>query len=210
MHSASPNKRVSKSCLPAYTIVIMSAAVMLGLLLQILAFNVVPTPSEISYVRTTVSPSSDCPHQPCLTLHQYTQTKNFTTGMTLQFLPGNHTLQESTLNMTSISNITLRGEERNSDVKVNIVCTNVVTIQCENVTGLKIERLRFILNYMDRAHEITALKVINCRNVLILNATFLGNANVRYITRALFLQHSIATIRNSVFEGNVGGAIYVQ
>ena len=180
----------------------MVKMILLGtLLLQMLVFGV-STPPEIYYVRTTDSPPSDCPHQPCLTLHQYTQTNNFTTGTTLQFLPGNHTLQESVLNLTSVSNITLRG-----DSDVNIICTNIVTIQCENVTGLKIEGLTFLLNYID--HEITALKHINCLNVLICNTTFQGSADVLNITRAMILQHSTATIKNSVFEGIVGSAIYL-
>ena len=179
----------------------MSIMILLGVLLQILAHSISTTP-DISYVRTT---DSDCPHQPCLTLHQYTQTNNVTSGTTLQFLPGNHTLQESVLNLTSISNITLRGGEINSGV--NIICTNVVTIQCVNVTGFKIEGLIFLLNFID--HRVTALKLLNCHNVLIFNTTFQGSADVLRITRAMILQHSTATIRNSIFEGNVGSAIYV-
>ena len=160
----------------------------------------------IHYVKTAKSSPSDCLHQPCLTLHQYTQTNNFTTGTTLQFLPGNHTLQESMLKLTSVHNITLRGGESNPDA--NIICTNAVTIQCENIIGLKIEELTFLLNFTD--YEVTALKLVNCQDVLILNTTFQGSADVLNITRAMILHHSTGTIRNSVFEGNVGSAIYIQ
>ena len=176
------------------------------LLCVLLAFGVSYSP-EVYYVRPTDSPPSDCPHQPCLTLHQYTQTNNFTTGTTLQFLSGNHTLQESVLNLTSVSNVTLKQEfESNSDV--NIICTNAVTIRCENVTGLKIEGLTFLFNFID--YKITALELINCHNVLILNTTFQRSGGILNITRAMILEKSTATIRNSVFEGNVGGAIYTQ
>ena len=84
--------------------------------LQVLVFGD-STLLEVYYVRITDSSPSDYPHQPCLTLHQYTQTNNFTNGTTLQFLPGNHTLEESALNLTSVSNVTLRGGENNSDVR---------------------------------------------------------------------------------------------
>ena len=183
----------------------MSTMILLGVLLQMLAFGD-STPPEIFYVRTTGFPFSDCPHQPCLTLHQYTQINNFTTGTPLQFLPGNHTLQESVLTLTSVSNITLRAES-NSDVI--IIFTNVVTILCKNVTNLKIEGLIFRLSFLID-YEITALKLINCHNVLILNTTFQLSADVfDIITGAMITQHSTATIRNSVFEGNLGDVIYI-
>ena len=133
----------------------MSTVILLGVILQVLAFGV-STPPEIYYVRATDSPPSDCPHQPCLTLHQYTRTKKFTSGTTLQLLPGNHTLQESILNLTSVSNVTLRGAE--SNLGVNIICTNAVTIRCEKVTGLKIEGLTFLLNFI--YYKITSLKLM--------------------------------------------------
>ena len=181
----------------------MSTVILLSVLLQLLGFGVsIPE----YYVRTTDSPPSDCPHQPCLTLHQYTQTNNFTTGTTLQFLPGNHTLQESLLNLTSISNVTMRRRESNSHV--NIICTNAVALQCENVIGLKIEGLNFLLNFI--GYEMTALKFNNCHNILILKTKFQGRVDVLNITRAVILQHSTATIKHSVFEGNVGSAIYIQ
>ena len=154
---------------------------------------------DIYYVRTTAGSPSDCPHQPCLTLHQYTQTSNFTTGTTLLFLPGNHTLQDSILNLTSVSNVTLRGAES------NITCKIVFTIQCENVTSLKIEELTFILSY-----ETTALELLNCHNVAILNTTFQGSADVFSNTKAMFLQHSTAIVSNSDFEFNMGGAVHIQ
>ena len=163
--------------------------------------------ANTSYIMPADSPS-DCPHQPCLTLYRYTKTNNFTTGTTLLFLPGNHTLQELVLNLSSVSDITLRGGENNSDV--NIICTSTVTIKCKNVTGLKIEGLTFLLNNID--YEVTALELINCRNVLILNITFQGSEDVLNSKRlrATFFQHSTATIRNSVFKWNVGSAIYIQ
>ena len=167
---------------------------------------------DIHYVKTTDSPSSDCPHQPCFTLHQYTQTNNFTTGTTLQFLPGNHTLQKSMLNLTSVSNITLRGKER-----VNIISTNV-SIYFENVRGLNVEGLTFLLNNVNVG--TTALKVINCSDVLISNTSFQGrnitnlapdsaDIHVSWV-RAILLKQSVVTIQNCVFVRIKGGVIYVS
>ena len=103
------------------------------------------------------------PDQPCLTLDQYTELNNFTSGATLLFLPGNHSL-ELTLNLTEISNITLTRRGNNSTV--NIICTNVGMIQCMNVTDLKIEGLRFILAY-EGNKSASAIIFINCIEILI-------------------------------------------
>ena len=177
-------------------------SVLVSLLITVLLPTNISAVADVIYIEPADSPFSDCPRQPCLTLDQYTQTTNLTTGNTLYFLPGNHTLQESVLNLKSVSNITLKGE-----VDVNIVCTSAVTIQCENVTGLKIQGLTFLLNFID--YEITALTLSKCHSVLILNTTFRGSADVN-ITRAMTLKHSTSTINSSVFEGNVGSAIYIQ
>ena len=117
----------------------MLTVILLGVLLQTLAFGV-STPLEICYVRTPDTPFSDCPHQPCLTLHQYTQTNNFNYSPISAWKL--HSSRIST-EPNNVSNITLRGT---SNSATNIICTNVITIQCENVTGLKIEELSFIIN----------------------------------------------------------------
>ena len=41
--------------------------------------------SDIRYARPINSPLSNCPGQPCLTLQQYAEVSNFTTGTTLRF-----------------------------------------------------------------------------------------------------------------------------
>ena len=74
--------------------------------LTLVAILVCATTSDIRYVRPADSPLSSCPGQPCLTLHEYIEIDNFTNGTTLQFLPGNHTLQQS-FRLVNISNVTL-------------------------------------------------------------------------------------------------------
>ena len=145
--------------------------------------------------------------QPCLTLHQFSELNNFSSGTTLQFLPGNHKL-ELTLNLTEISNITLTKREVNSTV--NIICTNVGMIQCMNVTGLTIEGLRFLLAY-EGSETATAIMFINCIEILITSTIFEGSQ--KDTGRAISLQNTQATIWKCNFESNrvsgYGGAIYM-
>ena len=151
-------------------------------------------------------PPSSPGDQPCLTLDQYAMLNNFTSGTTLQFLPGNHSL-ELTLNMKEISNVTLTRRDCNSTV--NIICSNVGKIQCMNVTGLKIEGLRFILAY--GGYKISsAVAFIHCIEILIANTTFEGTEKNK--ARAVYCTNTKATIWKCNFESNrvsgyVGGAI---
>ena len=98
----------------------------------------------------------------------------------LVFLPGNHSLSESTLTLTNVSNITLKGEQL-----VIITCTNITTIQCENVTDMKIEGLVFLQYYTDK-QDMSALYLINSYGVAISRTTFQGvgtnktNAGILY------------------------------
>ena len=159
------------------------------------------------------TPSPGDPDQPCLTLDQYTELNNFSSGTTLEFMPGNHSL-ELTLHLTEISNITLTRRDSNSTV--NIICTNVGTIQCKNVTGLKIKGLRFILP-INTYYEITsAVTFINCIDILVANTMFEGSEEYQFrrdTGRALSLQSTQATIWKCNFKGSrvsgEGGAIFL-
>ena len=147
------------------------------------------------------SSPSDGDH-PCLTLNRYTELSNFTSGTTLQFLPGNHSL-ELTLNLTAISNITLT--RRDSISTVNIICTNVGMIQCMNVTGLKIEGLRFLLAY-EGNKSASAITFINCIEILIASTTFEGSE--KGAGRAISLQNTQATIWKCNFESLIKEGLY--
>ena len=160
--------------------------------------------ADIHYVRMTDSPPSSCPGQPCLTLHQYAQSSNFTTGTTFLFLPGNHSLQHLALNLTDVSNITF--SELDSDSAVSIISTNMTIVQCNNVTGLRFEGLLFIPN---GTGDGSALKLINCDDVIISNTVFQGGG--RSSGRPVYLQKTKATILNCEFEGNNdNGAILLR
>ena len=145
-------------------------------------------------------------YQPCLTLDQLAELKfNFNSGTIVQFLPGNHGL-ELTLHLTEISNITFTRRDSNSTV--NIICTKVGRIQCVDVTGLKIEGLRFLLAYKEDA---TAITFINCNDILIASTTFAGTE--KGTGRAIHLQNTQANIWKCNFESNrvtgYGGAIFM-
>ena len=162
---------------------------------------------DIYFIRPTDFPPSSCPNQPCLTLHQYSQANNFTTGTTLLFLPGNHSLSQTTLKLTRVSNVTLKGE-----TAANIVCTNEVTIQCKYVKHLKIEGLKFLLNHAGSTSQLfgilSALELINSAEVVISNSTFQGSGNLEMVASAVSLKHTKSTIKGCEFNGIVGGAIH--
>ena len=158
-----------------------------------------------------VKPSSlvSCPGQPCLTLDQYNQQTEtyFTTESTFVFLAGNHTI-DTTINLTSISEITLRGE-RNS--QVNILCSIQVVILIQNVSNLSIEGLMFLSG--NTTIGTVALKIIDSNGVSIHNVEFKGSYSFFKPFTGLYITSSdTITVTICSFEGNTadnGGAIYV-
>ena len=155
------------------------------------------------YVIPNDVPFANCPaDQPCMTLDQYSNLSNFTTGMNLVFLQGNHSLSESTLTLTNVSNITLKGEQL-----VIITCTNITTILCENVMDMKIESLVFLQKYTDeQKQEISVLHLINSYGVAISKTTFQGVGTMK--TKLLLLEYSTVTVVKCAFKDIVGGAVY--
>ena len=123
------------------------------------------------------------------------------------FLAGNHTVN-TTVNLTSISEITLRGE-RNS--QVNFLCSIEVVFLFENVSDLKIEGLVFLSRNI--AIESVALKIVDSNGVWIHNVGFLGSYSFSKPFTGLDITSSdTITVTSCSFEGNTadnGGAIYV-
>ena len=164
---------------------------------------------NVHYVKSVDSSPLSCPGQPCLTLDQYNQQTEtyFTTGSTFVFLAGNHTIN-TTVNLTSISEITLRGE-RNS--QVNILCLNTFGFLIQNVSHLNIEELVFLS--ANTTIGTVALKIIDSNGVFIHNVGFQGNYSFSKPFTGLHITSSnIITVTSCSFEGNTadnGGAIYV-
>ena len=172
------------------------------LIIQIAVFSA--STQAVHYVK----PSSliSCPSQPCLTLDQYNQQTEtyFTTGSTFVFLAGNHTIN-TTVNLTRISEITLRGE-RNS--QVNILCLNRFGFLIQTVSNLSIEGLMFL-----SGNTTVALNIINSNGVWIHNVEFQGSYSfIKTFTGLHITSSDTITVTSCSFEGNTadnGGAIYV-
>ena len=162
--------------------------------------------SDIRYVRPADSPLSSCPGQPCLTLHEYVEIDNFTNGATLQFLPGNHTLQQS-FYLVNISNVTFEAAFNHS--VTNIICKDNATIHSSIVTHFHIVGLSFILS---QRGNISALKFRHSKSVFISDTVFQGRGEVT--GRAIGIFYSEATISRCVFKGldvtghRIGGVIH--
>ena len=176
------------------------------LILQIAVFSA--SIQAVQYVKPSSSLIS-CPGQPCLTLDQYNhQTETyFTTGSTFVFLAGNHTVN-TTVNLTSISKITLRGERSS---QVNILCLNEFGIHIQNVSIMSIEGLVFLSG--NTTIGTVALKIIDSNGVLIHNVGFQGSYSISKPFTGLHITSSdTITVTSCYFEGNTaddGGAIYV-
>lgn len=170
------------------------------------------TQQDVRFVKPS-NMSTDCLHRLCLTLDQYAQQPEtyFTTGSTFVFLAGNHSLQ-ATVNITSTSDVTLKAET--NDSRVNIACTNRVSIFCDTVTNLTIQGLTFLLESNGILQDSSALHFFNCRETLISSTMFLGSGNVtKKLVRGIYSLFSDLSIVSCRFEGNTGdygGAIYAS
>ncbi len=137
---------------------------------------------------------SNCSYHPCLTLdHVAEETHYFTAGSVFIFLAGNHSFKTA-INLTNISNITLRGED--SGV---IISNGITPISFQSSRKLTIEGLVF------RDWHVSVLSFDNCSDVLISNSSFewiIADA------RTLSVHSSNITIMNCFFEHTTGGAIY--
>ena len=98
---------------------------------------------QIYYVKPNNS-SQSCPGQPCLTFDQYTtqQSIYFTTGSSLLFLDGNHSIH-ATIYLSNISDISFRGE--GSEFDITLLCKAEVAFHCKNVSSLTIQGLTFVI-----------------------------------------------------------------
>lgn len=163
-------------------------------ILNILVLVLSASTQDIRCVKPNDSSLVSCRGQPCLALDQYTQETGeyFTTGSTFVFLAGNHT-QLNTVNLTNISDITLRAQENEPVV---IACRNVF-ILCRKVTKLIIVGLKFLLE--DR---IEALIISYSTDILINCTAFKRSEDLtRTSARTVGITHSTLTVSNSFFKG---------
>lgn len=178
--------------------------------LLLLYLNLVQSVSaqKVHYVMPNGS-SQLCPGQLCLTLDQCTQQAGecFTTGSTVVFMAGNHSLLTS-VGLTNVSDLTLRSYAGES-ADVNIICRNEVTISLDRVTNVTIKGLHFYFCAISR-HLRAALFVltVSSSKVIILNTIFQGCGNAsKTPLGAIHAVHSNIEIINSTFRGS--GALNV-
>ena len=156
-------------------------------------------------------PPSTCPSQSCLTFDQCAQRVPvcFTTGSTIEFIPGNHSLRTS-FNLSDVADLTLRGytEVNGSNFDVNIITRNKVTIWLQNITNATIIGLNFFFGSdPSGASGSPTLFTLNYSEVDIIRATIQGSGHVTILKRSLQAFHSNIDIKNSSFKGNTAGAI---
>ena len=160
------------------------------LILQALVFV---QASEHSYFVKPDNFSSNCSSQDylCLTLDNYAsnQSEFFTSNSTFLFLPGTHTTRTVVL-LVNISDVRFIGFEF-SETDFTVECTNVSDI---TVQGLLLR--------LTSGESNTTMTFINSSNILVMHATFQGS--MQHQTRAILLEHSIATFRNCTFKENMG------
>ena len=161
---------------------------------------------DICYVKSNGSSLLDCLSQPCLTLEQYTEEKNryLTTGSTLVFLEGNHSLQ-TPLILRHVSNFSLTGVRNDSNV--SIICREYITLF--NATNISIEKLAF----KRRSYDSVLISFNQSDNIHISGSFFVGGKPS--VSAALSFHDSNATIIDCLFEDNEniegeGGAIFAE
>ena len=206
-------------------------SLLLALVLPLIAFG--SSTKQICYVKPNDS-SLTCPgyNESCLTLDRYAQQKThqcFSTGSTLLFLPGNHTLH-SKVQLENVSDILFSREEGNGSIRIAFNGTKP-SIHCENVTNLQIEDITFYMLNSKKGLSSSFLILNNSTDVLLHNLTFqsgktvhCSQSNVRIVS-CLFQEStgfdggavSVTDNSNVTLDGNVfidnkavnfGGAIY--
>lgn len=167
------------------------------------------TSQNTAYVKPNDFSADMCSKVPCLTLDQYLEhiDSYFTKGSYFIFLAGNHSIT-GTMNLTSLSNITLKAED--TDLDTNIMCTGRVAIHCSNFSDLTIEGVTFVLAD-NQVNDVPALNIVGS-TVLITNTRFLGRPEGSPITlHAVRSTWSNVTFINCTFEDITGydvGAVH--
>ena len=170
----------------------------------------------VHHVKPSGSPTDTCPDQPCLVLSDLTASQ-FTTGTTFLFLAGNHSL-ETSLNLTNISDVTLRGAGNTSTGTINnssmrtvvLIIGQRASILCNGVSNLVIEGLTFSLCHY-QCEEDSALQFFGSGKIVISNSAFQGTIIEGLRARSIDSHDSNITVLNCVFEANTatsGGAIH--
>ena len=159
----------------------------------------------------TPTPDTPCPGEPCHTLSEYAADYNLPVNTTMEFLPGNHTL-EQTISVTNLPRLTLHGDSSSlPEVTSRIECTWPAGFVFTDISELYISALSYSsCGY----HSSAAVLIISVQQSNISYCSFHKNAdNYEYKGGALYIQNSYVTLTVSEFEHNfapLGGALSVE
>ena len=158
----------------------------------------------------TPTPDTPCPGEPCHTLSQYVADqyfKNFPVNTAMEFLPGNHTL-EQTISVTNLMSISLYGGSSSlPEVTSRIVCTWPAGFVFTDITELHISSLAFISCGHNNS---AAVSIILVQQSSIFNCSFHNNVNADGFGGALYIKNSDVILASNKFQHNhaeYGGAL---
>ena len=182
----------------------------------------------------TPTPDTPCPGEPCHTLSQYVTEqyfKNFTGNVRMEFLPGNHTL-EQTISLTNLTQLTLHGDSSSFPEVTSRIMVSVCDSETQHGfvfadnTELHISVLAFISGVCggeiailgsEQKSDITYSVFQNIplyvhKSIL---SALTGNTFQNTESQALYAQYSSLKITGNIFQNNFadkvsGGALYVK
>ena len=191
-----------------------STALLLPRQTSLLLLVLLTSCSAQSTYYVTPTPDTPCPGEPCHTLSEYAADWHFQSNTTMEFLPGNHTL-EQTMSVTNLTGLTLHGDSSSlPEITSRILCTSgSAGFVFREITGLHITALAFISSVPNGNGLVYAVSVQQSK---ISNCAFQKNTfqnNSASYSGALYVGNSIVDLTENTFQNNSaleGGALYVE
>ena len=182
-----------------------------------LLFLVLLTPcSAQSIYYVTPTPDTPCPGEPCHTLSEYVAGQyfnNLPVNTTMEFLPGNHTL-EQTISVMNLTWLTLHGDSSSlPEVTSRIECTWPAGFVFTNITELYISALVYT---SCGHHNSAAIHIMSIQHSNISYCSFHNSVNANSLKHkggVLQIQNSYVTLTGNEFQHNtakVGGALTLE
>ena len=190
----------------------------------LLLFILLTSCSAQSVYYVTPTPDTPCPGKPCHTLSEYVAGKYFSnlpvnTTVTMEFLPGNHTL-ESTISVANLTRLTLHGNSSSlPEITSRIVCSWPAGFIFTNITELHISALAFISCGHD---DSAAVSISIGQQSDVSYCTFQNSRNTNRRRKlpqpdkqggALSVEDATLTLIRNTFQSNSaddGGSVYAS
>ena len=198
---------------------VVSTALLLSRQESLLLLVLLTSCSAQSTYYVTPTPDTPCPGEPCHTLSEYVADGHFINDTTMEFLPGNHTL-EQTMSVTNLIRFTLRGDSSSLPAITSrvVYTSSSAGFVFRDVTGLHITALAFISCVYDstggssRSVSMISVQRSNISNCDLQN--FFNSGIIFDKGGVLAIINSSITIAGNTFKNNSaegrGGALYVE